>query len=82
MDEGAGVEAADVQDSAVDGSDEPGDGEPDEGEPDDGDGTPTRSRKETALENEGEIAADYLEELLDIADLDGDIDTYAEGGRA
>ncbi|MCA0293775.1 MAG: protein jag [Actinobacteria bacterium] len=41
-----------------------------------------RSRKESALENEGEIAADYLEELLDIADLDGDIDTYAEGGRA
>ena len=32
--------------------------------------------------NEGEIAADYLEELLDIADLDGDIDTYNEGGRA
>lgn len=35
-----------------------------------------------ALENEGEIAADYLEELLDIADLDGDIDTFVEGGRA
>jgi len=34
------------------------------------------------LENEGEVAADYLEELLDIADLDGDIDTYVEGGRA
>lgn len=34
------------------------------------------------LENEGDIAADYLEELLDIADLDGDIDTYSEGGRA
>ena len=32
--------------------------------------------------NEGEIAADYLEELLDIADLDGDIDTFTEGGRA
>jgi spoIIIJ-associated protein len=43
---------------------------------------PTRSRKESVLENEGEIAADYLEELLDIADLDGDIDTYVEGGRA
>lgn len=41
-----------------------------------------RSKKESALENEGEIAADYLEELLDIADLDGDIDTYTEGGRA
>lgn len=41
-----------------------------------------RSKKESALENEGEIAADYLEELLDIADLDGDIDTFIEGGRA
>ncbi|MCL2785207.1 MAG: single-stranded DNA-binding protein [Propionibacteriaceae bacterium] len=30
---------------------------------------------------EGETAADYLEELLDIADLDGDIDTYVEAGR-
>jgi spoIIIJ-associated protein len=28
------------------------------------------------------VAADYLEELLDIADLDGDIDTYIEGDRA
>lgn len=35
-----------------------------------------------ALENEGEIAADYLEELLDIADLDGDLDMDVEGDRA
>jgi spoIIIJ-associated protein len=35
-----------------------------------------------ALENEGDIAADYLEELLDIADLDGDIDMDVEGDRA
>lgn len=41
-----------------------------------------RSKRETTLDSEGEIAADYLEELLDIADLDGDIDTYFEGGRA
>jgi spoIIIJ-associated protein len=34
------------------------------------------------LENEGEIAADYLEELLDIADLDGDLDMDVEGDRA
>jgi spoIIIJ-associated protein len=34
------------------------------------------------LENEGDIAADYLEELLDIADLDGDIDLDVEGDRA
>ncbi|MGO4958447.1 Jag family protein [Luteococcus sp. Sow4_B9] len=38
--------------------------------------------QEDPLDTEGDIAADYLEELLDIADLDGDIDTYAEGGRA
>lgn len=40
------------------------------------------SKRVVALDNEGEIAADYLEELLDIADLDGDIDTFSEGGRA
>ncbi|MEY9857651.1 spoIIIJ-associated protein [Catenulispora sp. GAS73] len=34
------------------------------------------------LENEGDIAADYLEGLLDIADLDGDIDMDVEGDRA
>ena len=34
------------------------------------------------LEQEGDIAADYLEELLDIADLDGDIDLDVEGDRA
>jgi spoIIIJ-associated protein len=34
------------------------------------------------LEDEGEIAADYLEELLDIEDLDGDIDIEVDHGRA
>jgi spoIIIJ-associated protein len=34
------------------------------------------------LENEGEIAADYIEGLLDVADLDGDIDMDVEGDRA
>ena len=38
--------------------------------------------KLTRLEEEGEIAADYLEELLDIADLDGDIEIDVENGRA
>jgi spoIIIJ-associated protein len=40
---------------------------------------PSRTQR---LENEGEIAADYLEELLDIADLDGDLDMDVEGDRA
>ncbi|MGJ9406564.1 protein jag [Nesterenkonia aurantiaca] len=31
--------------------------------------------------DEGDIAADYLEELLDIVDLDGDIDIEVRGGR-
>ncbi len=34
------------------------------------------------LVDEGDIAADYIEELLDIADLDGDIDIDARAGRA
>lgn len=36
----------------------------------------------TRLEDEGEIAADYLEELLDIIDFDGDIDLDVTHGRA
>ena len=40
------------------------------------------SSAESSLDLEAEVAADYLEELLDIADLDGDIDTYIEGDRA
>ena len=38
--------------------------------------------KVALLEQEGDIAADYLEELLDIADLDGDLDMDVEGDRA
>jgi spoIIIJ-associated protein len=41
----------------------------------------TSSRVEE-LEAEGDIAADYLEELLDIADLDGDLDMDVDGDRA
>jgi spoIIIJ-associated protein len=42
-------------------------------------GSPERLKQ---LESEGDIAADYLEELLDIADLDGDLDMDVEGDRA
>jgi spoIIIJ-associated protein len=34
------------------------------------------------LEREGEVAADFLEQLLDIADLDGDLDVDVDGDRA
>lgn len=40
------------------------------------------SRKVAELEREGEIAADFLETLLDIADLDGDLEVDVEGDRA
>ena len=42
----------------------------------------TTESKLSRLEEEGDIAADYLEGLLDIADLDGDIDMDVEGDRA
>jgi spoIIIJ-associated protein len=35
-----------------------------------------------SLEEEGEVAADYIEELLDIVDLDGDLEIEARAGRA
>jgi len=41
-----------------------------------------RSSGVDQLEQEGEVAADYLEGLLDIADLEGDIDMDVENGRA
>jgi spoIIIJ-associated protein len=34
------------------------------------------------LEREGEVAADFLETLLDICDLDGDLDVDIDGDRA
>ncbi|MDR1441228.1 MAG: single-stranded DNA-binding protein [Bifidobacteriaceae bacterium] len=42
----------------------------------------TEPRGVDKLEEDGEIAADYLEELLDIADIGGDIDIDVDHGRA
>lgn len=64
------MEAATTTD-APDQPDQPDQPDPDEGRPDG-----------SLLEQEGEIAADYLEGLLDIVDLDGDIDMDVEGERA
>ena len=44
----------------------------------DGEGKGTSASR---LEEEGDVAADYLEELLDIADIDGDIDIEVRNGR-
>ncbi len=66
------LEEAATQDAAIDQSDQPDQpGEP--GEPED---------LEERLVAEGEIAGDYLEELLDLLDFDGDIDLDVEGNRA
>ena len=43
---------------------------------------PTQSNRRRQLEREGEVAADFLETLLDICDLDGDIDVDIDGDRA
>ena len=82
--------AAGVDDEALDDeaeSDDESDDEDSEGEEQDGDGPRSgrRGRRGASLkrlEEEGEVAADYLEELLDITDLDGDIDIDVENGRA
>jgi spoIIIJ-associated protein len=84
----APVEAGDDAGDDGVGDDGVGDGGAgDDGEADaEGKAAPTRQRRGEpdlmALEREGEIAADYLEELLDIADLDGDIDMDVERDRA
>jgi len=58
------------------------DGAQDEPE-DDGTGrTASGLSRRQLLEREGEVAADFLETLLDICDLDGDIDVDIDGDRA
>ncbi|MGO4490548.1 protein jag [Arthrobacter sp. 2YAF22_2] len=52
--------------------------------PNDSDGAGLAAGKGSStsrLEEEGDVAADYLEELLDIADIDGDIDIEVRNGR-
>jgi len=70
------VEADDDLDDVVDDVDD--EDEDDEADEEDGD----EEDDLNSLEEEGEIAADYIEGLLDIADLDGDIDMDVEGDRA
>jgi spoIIIJ-associated protein len=69
-------ELAEDDDSADADDDEVEDDEDDDEEDDD------EADSEDSLEEEGDIAADYIEGLLDIADLDGDIDMDVEGDRA
>ena len=52
------------------------------GEAGDAAGTDGGDELDDPLVAEGEIAGDYLEELLDLLDFDGDIDLDVEGDRA
>lgn len=75
-------EPADAEDLVADSADQDQvdqDGQPGSGSVSERDDEP---EPEADLEQEGEIAADYVEALLDITDLDGDIDMDVEGDRA
>jgi len=69
------IDDVDVDDEADEAEAEDDEAEDDEEDVDD-------EADFSSLEEEGEIAADYIEGLLDIADLDGDIDMDVEGDRA
>ena len=81
-----------LEEDELDSLDDPDDvlddelGEDDEAEDDDSADDDDEAEDDeddiSTLEEEGEIAADYIEGLLDIADLDGDIDMDVEGDRA
>ena len=69
-----------MDDSAATG---PGPGDGGDGDSEDlGEEPAERPRDAADREQESEIAADYVEGLLDVADLDGDIDMDVEGDRA
>ncbi|HOF63638.1 MAG TPA: R3H domain-containing nucleic acid-binding protein [Dermatophilaceae bacterium] len=87
------AEAAESGESDSDGEDDSEDEPDDEDDSDESDDEesdapasgrkrPRSSQRVALLEKEGEVAADFLERLLDIADLDGDIDVDIDGDRA
>lgn len=71
---------AEGEDAAEDGAAD--DSAAEDGAAEDGASAPRRGGRKALLEREGEVAADFLETLLDIADLDGDIDLDVDGDRA
>src|SRR5512141_1254753 len=70
-------------DSALEPGDNPFEPEGAQDADDEGTAPPARTgSRRSQLEREGEVAADFLETLLDICDLDGDIDVDIDGDRA
>ncbi|MDO9498210.1 MAG: R3H domain-containing nucleic acid-binding protein [Nocardioides sp.] len=76
-DPGSAIETDEVEDDASFEAEDRADSTDSEEAP-----APSRATRLEQLEREGDIAADYLEELLDIADLDGDLDMDVDGDRA
>jgi spoIIIJ-associated protein len=76
------VEVEDSDDDLTDEAEKVEDGDEDLADESDEDDEDNEEDDLTSLEEEGDIAADYIEGLLDIADLDGDIDMDVEGDRA
>jgi spoIIIJ-associated protein len=70
------VEPVDLLDA--DGADEEDEDEDEEDDEDEDD----EESADALLVREGDVAGDYLERLLDILDVDGDIDLDVEGDRA
>jgi spoIIIJ-associated protein len=75
------IDDLEAGDDAAEAGENTGEAGDDTGEANQGAEQPQRSSL-ADLELEGEIAADYIEGLLDVADLDGDIDMDVEGDRA
>ena len=81
--DGLDAGANDVDAPAVDGAESDEANDPDAPDaPAGADGTARGGSRVRLLEKEGEVAADFLERLLDIADLDGDIEVDIDGDRA
>jgi spoIIIJ-associated protein len=75
------IEDLEADEDTGEAEEDTGEAVEDTGEANEGAEQPQRSSV-ADLELEGEIAADYIEGLLDVADLDGDIDMDVEGDRA
>lgn len=70
-----------VQDTEQDVDSGDGDSGAGAGDSEDSGDAEGKGTSASRLEEEGDVAADYLEELLDIADIDGDIDIEVRNGR-
>lgn len=83
--DGADAESAETESAEAEGAesdDEISDDESDDSDDDDADDDDDELDDEERLVEEGEIAGDYLEQLLDVLDFDGDIDLDVDGDRA